>query len=288
VHVMRADEAYSPPFDERAALEELERLRDAIEASRRRRSQTSDEFEAFVRSFRTTDRTAHTDPKAHTDPATHSRLDARTAPEVRPAAEGRTDAAARTHPAVPMEANAPTDPPAHTGHAVQTTDHADHTGHAAQTRPVLAPTRRTLVPRVLGGAAILVASALLLVRPWKAVRSETTAPPPTAGVTAAAPPTTPPPPAAAPAPAPPEPARTHALEGELNVQRRVWVRVLLDGERTVERELPAGTRIPLNANRAIVIRVGDAGALRLTLNGVDRGPLGKDSEIVTRTFTAPR
>jgi hypothetical protein len=74
----------------------------------------------------------------------------------------------------------------------------------------------------------------------------------------------------------------------LNVQRRVWVRVLLDGERAIERELPPGTRIPLQADRAIVIRAGDAGALRLTINGVDRGPLGRDAEIVTRTFTAQR
>src|SRR5438094_843243 len=137
---MRTDEAHSPPFDEKAALEELERLRDAIEESRRRRSQRSDEFEAFIRSFRT-------------------------------------------------------------------------------------------------GAA---------------------------------------------------PADAHALQGELKIQRRVWVRVLLDGQRAVERELAAGTRIPLQADRAIVIRAGDAGALRLTINGVDRGPLGKDAEIITRTFTAPR
>jgi hypothetical protein len=66
----------------------------------------------------------------------------------------------------------------------------------------------------------------------------------------------------------------------------VWVRVLVDGQRVVERELPAGTHLPLHADRAIVIRAGDAGALHMTINGVDRGPLGKDSEIVTRTFNA--
>jgi hypothetical protein len=267
VHVMRADEAYSPPFNEQAALEELERLRDAIEASRRRRSQTTDEFEAFVRSFRTptTDHTDRTDQRAHTDLRDRTDLGARTEPEV------RTDAAVRADP------TGTTDPTVHTGHAVQT-----DRPQPPKRRP------RTLVPRVLGAAAILVASVVLLMRPWKAVRSDTTTSPPTAGATAAAPPTTAPAPAAAPAPAPPAAARTHALEGELDVQRHVWVRVLLDGERTLERELPAGTRIPLQADRAIVIRAGDAGALRLTLNGVDRGPLGKDSEIVTRTFTASR
>jgi hypothetical protein len=76
------------------------------------------------------------------------------------------------------------------------------------------------------------------------------------------------------------------MEAELNVDRRVWVRVIVDGERVIERELAAGTRIPLQADRAIVIRVGNAGALRLTINGTDRGPLGDEGEIVTRTFTA--
>src|SRR4051812_14863253 len=49
---MPSDRSYSPPFDEQAALAELERLRDAIQESRRRRSESSDEFDAFVRSFR--------------------------------------------------------------------------------------------------------------------------------------------------------------------------------------------------------------------------------------------
>jgi hypothetical protein len=40
-------------FDENAALAELERLRDAIQAARRARQRTSDEFGAFVKGFRT-------------------------------------------------------------------------------------------------------------------------------------------------------------------------------------------------------------------------------------------
>lgn len=42
----------SEPFDETAALAELERLRDSITAARRAREQKSDEFDAFVESFR--------------------------------------------------------------------------------------------------------------------------------------------------------------------------------------------------------------------------------------------
>ena len=41
------------PFDEKSALEELERLRDAIQAARRARMAKSDEFDAFVNGFKT-------------------------------------------------------------------------------------------------------------------------------------------------------------------------------------------------------------------------------------------
>ena len=39
------------PFNEQAALQELERLQRAIEETRRRRKETGDAFDAFVRSF---------------------------------------------------------------------------------------------------------------------------------------------------------------------------------------------------------------------------------------------
>src|SRR3954468_14397100 len=40
------------PFDEEAALAELERLRESIQAARQARQRTSDEFAAFIKSFR--------------------------------------------------------------------------------------------------------------------------------------------------------------------------------------------------------------------------------------------
>jgi hypothetical protein len=61
--------------------------------------------------------------------------------------------------------------------------------------------------------------------------------------------------------------------------------VIADGERVVERELPADARVPLKAARTIVIRTGDAGAVRLSIAGQDQGILGRDGEVVTRTFT---
>jgi hypothetical protein len=53
----------------------------------------------------------------------------------------------------------------------------------------------------------------------------------------------------------------------------------------MEREFPADQRIPLGADRAILIRAGDAGAIRLVVDGKDLGPLGKDGQIFSRAFT---
>jgi hypothetical protein len=65
------------------------------------------------------------------------------------------------------------------------------------------------------------------------------------------------------------------------------VRVIADGERVIERELPADARIPFKAERTIQIRTGNAGAVRLSIRGKDQGSLGKIGEVVTRSFTVP-
>lgn len=74
---------------------------------------------------------------------------------------------------------------------------------------------------------------------------------------------------------------------EILTTRTVWLRVVVDGERQVERALPADSRIPLKAGTIIVVRTGDAGAVRLSLGGIDQGTLGRDGQVVTRTITVP-
>jgi hypothetical protein len=103
----------------------------------------------------------------------------------------------------------------------------------------------------------------------------------------------PPPARTSPAPPPPQPpARdpvpTPGFRAELTTARPVWVRVVVDGERRIERELPAGQKIPLTAREMIAVRAGDAGAVRLSINGEDQGPVGQDGAVATRTFTKPR
>jgi hypothetical protein len=92
------------------------------------------------------------------------------------------------------------------------------------------------------------------------------------------------PPVQAPA-APAEPAA--ALTVEIATDRPVWMRVTVDDARLFERLVPAGEKIPLRADRRIIVRAGDAGGVRLTVNGRDGGVLGGDGQVVTRTFTPP-
>jgi hypothetical protein len=84
---------------------------------------------------------------------------------------------------------------------------------------------------------------------------------------------------------PTQPAAT--LKTEIVTTEPAWVRVIADGERVIERELPANARIPFTAERTIQIRTGNAGAVRLSIRGKDQGSLGKIGEVVTRSFTVP-
>jgi len=228
---MPTDGSYSPPFNEEAALAELERLRDAIEESRRRRSQSSDEFEAFVRSFRTP--AAPAAPKTDAPPAPGADVIARE--RHRPPASVTPPV---EQPMPPAEERLPVEQPSATDH----TEHANRAEHTDRVPPSKRRSRSVML-WALGGTVILVASIVLLMWPWKTVPPDTASSASTGGApaTASAPPTGTPdatPADAAPAAAPA--ANAHALEGELNVQRRVWVRGLVDGQRTVGRELPAG------------------------------------------------
>ena len=69
--------------------------------------------------------------------------------------------------------------------------------------------------------------------------------------------------------------------------RKVWMRVIVDGAKLLEREVPAGTTIPIKADKTIVIRTGDAGAVRLSIRGGPPTPLGREGVVVTRSFTVP-
>jgi hypothetical protein len=262
---------------EQAALAELERLQRAIEESRKRRVAANDAYDSFMRSF---------------DAAPEARADASTGTQ--PAAADRTPWPDEAEPAAPPKASTPPELPRRDGsagldefpeeEAARVEEPAAPAVPAALTPPVVLHDRRSRGGVIAIGALAVVAAAVVV---WRALPSGTSESPQTPATSAAdgsqpqqAPVISPPQPAAAPAPA----AQPRPPKAELTTVRRVWVRVLVDGERALERELDANARVPLNPTQRIVVRTGDAGALRVSIDGKDQGPLGRDGEVVTRMF----
>ena len=67
-----------------------------------------------------------------------------------------------------------------------------------------------------------------------------------------------------------------------------WIRAVSDGARTIERMLRAGESVQLSGENQIVLRVGDAGAVRVSINGQPLAPLGARGEVITRRFSRDR
>ena len=110
---------------------------------------------------------------------------------------------------------------------------------------------------------------------------------------------------AAPQPAPavrtgqpqPAPALVHATNTAVRIPAGVlaidavarapcWVVAESDQDARSERLLLAGDRLTVTAARSIMLKVGDAGALALTINGRAARPLGKSGHAVSVRITA--
>jgi cytoskeletal protein RodZ len=79
------------------------------------------------------------------------------------------------------------------------------------------------------------------------------------------------------APRPPATGFTVALVAN----RRSWLSATADGSKTVDKMLEPGDQQTLDVERELVLVVGDAGAVRMTVNGASAKPLGKDGKAVT-------
>lgn len=239
---MKNDERQPGPFDEQAALAELDALARELEGSRERRRLASEAFDGFLKSFN----------RSTPEPDSSSR-------------QGR-GGAARIPAAAPAVASSVTSAPAQ----------APRPPAPAAPNPT-APRRALPGPVMFGAAAIVL--ALLVVFFARGTDPEPQEPPSAASAQHGgdvAPPDT----RVSSEPA----AETAAARTELTTLRRVWVRVVVDGERLLERELPAGETVPLSPRETIVLRAGDAGAVRLAIAGKDQGPLGEEGRAVTRSF----
>ncbi len=99
-----------------------------------------------------------------------------------------------------------------------------------------------------------------------------TAPNPTAVAT------TPPTPVASPTPA-------NAITVELRTTDRAWIRATVDGSVVLEDTLPAGQTVRWTGRQSVLLRVGNAGGVDVTVNGQRIGPLGPPNQPVDREFT---
>lgn len=265
-----------PQFDEQAALQALEHLRDQIRSARSRREEKVAEFEAFVRSNRAASQAERLAALTEREGAAHAAQGAaRTAdraadpplPHMLPDARPRPEPRMRTR-LEPFQFE-PRFPPIAAGQSFW---------------------RDRRVQIALGIAALIVLT--LMLAPWRDTAPDTqaaaapgieAAPSQGAG---AAPGTATIPTGSRAATATAAPAAaSRPLQVELTTLRPVWMRVVVDGERRVERQVPADQKLTFGADRAIVLRAGDAGSVRVAVDGVDQGVLGRVGQVMNRTFT---
>ena len=279
------NEAGKPEFDETAVLEELERLRGAIRLARSKREEKVAEFETFVRDTRMSARREAL-RAVGVDPDDDIELRAETAPPVQ-VAERAQFAAAHVpswSPGPPPELEVPS-PPSPVS-VSRLDDMSEAT--AAFPDPV---SHRTRDKYIIAAAAALLIVVLAIVS-WIGGDSGTPAARPPQGQT--------PPPSSQPGvrgPAGPAradhpseggaaaaPAPSLPLQVELVALRKVWMRVTVDGDRAIEQEVDEGLRLSFGANRAIVVRAGDAGAVTISVDGQAATPLGRLGQPATRTL----
>lgn len=74
------------------------------------------------------------------------------------------------------------------------------------------------------------------------------------------------------------------LQMQIALKERSWVRVVADGRKAFEGELPQGTKRDWQAQKQLSVRAGNAGGVLLTLNDQSLGQMGKSGEVVERVF----
>jgi len=157
--------------------------------------------------------------------------------------------------------------------------------HVYGTEPAVPKTAAPLRHRSDGRPLLVVAGLLLLAGvgflAWKTSRPA----PPAEGVqpsVVAPPPTSFPPDRVYPPPTPTPNAAPPAGEGlvlRLTAKEDCWTAVQADGARVLDRIVKAGETLTLNAQKEIVLSVGNAGGITYTLNGRPGVPLGREGEV---------
>lgn len=261
------------PFNERAALEELEHFRREIERYQAVRHGVSHEFEHFVESFKHPE----VSPKRMAPPPLPE-------PFLAPSPIAAPPPAIAPKPPAAAEPFQPSrrieSPRPERVEAVTVAEIAP-----PQTKRALPPWASTKWLAIGSAVVILSVGGYAWMKRGDDSATPATPSPQHSGAVPTAPPATQPPAAE---PAAPPVTKPLPFEAVLTTSGPVWVRLTADGERVFERELAAGQRIPFTARESIVIRAGNPAAVRLTIGGVDQGSLGKEGFPVTRKFDVPR
>jgi hypothetical protein len=88
-------------------------------------------------------------------------------------------------------------------------------------------------------------------------------------------------PIASPAAPPPSSEAADLLTIGLSVRTPCVVSAIVDGRKAIDQVLRPGDQRTIEVRREIVLTVGDASAVVMTLNGTGARPLGKPGEVVT-------
>ncbi|MGC8872978.1 MAG: helix-turn-helix domain-containing protein [Chloroflexia bacterium] len=74
------------------------------------------------------------------------------------------------------------------------------------------------------------------------------------------------------------------LEAVFQVSAPCWVRVIADGVQVFQGTLPEGSTRTFTATQELQVRFGNAGGVRVILNGQDLGVQGNPGQVVNRTW----
>ncbi|MDQ7857368.1 MAG: helix-turn-helix domain-containing protein [Armatimonadota bacterium] len=85
---------------------------------------------------------------------------------------------------------------------------------------------------------------------------------------------------------PTAPGSGEAVAVDLEATGRSWLRVVVDGQEVFVGFITGGERRRWEARGSVAVRLGNAGAVAVTVNGRALGSLGGPGEVVTRVFRA--
>jgi cytoskeletal protein RodZ len=80
--------------------------------------------------------------------------------------------------------------------------------------------------------------------------------------------------------------QTKPVEIGMTFKEKSWIRVIADGKKAFEGELPQGTQRTWTANNRLSFRVGNAGGVLVNYNQEEAKPLGESGQVQEVTFGA--